>query len=191
MEQIDRTTKNLITPRVYLRWLYAHDLDLFSDLDRSEVVQTGYKMQDGRLLSYPVDWEVPTFFLEGAGEHSVAEQIAFCQKHIDKEGRMIGAFDEEKLVGVGLLTPEVRPGVAQLAYLHISSGYRRSGIAARIVHSLIDWACSEGAKKIYVSATPTESAVGFYQSEGFFPVIEPLPQLFELEPEDIHMVKII
>jgi GNAT superfamily N-acetyltransferase len=102
---------------------------------------------------------------------------------------MIGAFDGERLVGVGLLTPEVRPEIAQLAYLQVSSGYRRLGIATRIVHTLIDWASETGARQIYVSATPSESALGFYLGEGFSPVDELLPELFELNPEDIHMIR--
>ena len=29
----------------------------------------------------------------------------------------------------------------------------------------------------------------FYLSRGFLPMVEPLAELFELEPEDIHMSK--
>ena len=41
---------------------------------------------------------------------------------------------------------------------------------------------------MYVSATPSESAVGFYRSLGFEQVTAVNPQLFALEPEDIHMI---
>ena len=58
-----------------------------------------------------------------------------------------------------------------------------------LMKTLIEWASKGGAKQIYVSVVPSESAVGFYLSEGFSPVDEPLPELLELEPEDIHMVK--
>jgi len=165
------------------------DLYKYKNLDRSEVIRTGYEMQNGELVKTTVEWNVPSFFLEGEGEHSVAEQIQFCRSHLKKGGQMIGAFDGEKLIGVGLLTPEVRPEIAQLAYLQVTSVYRRMGIATRIVHSLIEWASIAGARQIYVSATPSESAVDFYLGEGFSPVDEPLPELFELEPEDIHMIK--
>jgi hypothetical protein len=47
-----------------------------------------------------------------------------------------------------------------------------------------------GAKRMYVSAVPSESAVGFYLSQGFEPTDTPIPALFELEPQDIHMVKV-
>jgi hypothetical protein len=42
---------------------------------------------------------------------------------------------------------------------------------------------------LYVSATPSESAVGFYTGQGFRPTEEVNEELFELEPEDIHMIK--
>jgi hypothetical protein len=45
------------------------------------------------------------------------------------------------------------------------------------------------AKQLCVSATPSESAVGLYLRMGFEPVDKPVPELYELEPEDIHLVK--
>jgi len=40
-----------------------------------------------------------------------------------------------------------------------------------------------------VSATPSVNTVRFYLSRGFEPMAEPIPELHELEPEDIHMQK--
>lgn len=48
-----------------------------------------------------------------------------------------------------------------------------------------------GAEQIYVSATPSQSAVGIYMRFGFEPVEDPLPELYELEPDDIHMAKML
>ena len=45
-----------------------------------------------------------------------------------------------------------------------------------------------GARTLYVSATPSESAVGCYRRLGFEPTADPIPELLELEPEDVHMV---
>ena len=181
--------KSVIMPSISLSWMDESDLHKFKNLDRSEVIRTGYENRNGELVKITVEWNVPSFFFEGEGEHSVAEQIQFCRSHLKRDGQMIGAFDGEKLVGVGLLTPEVRPEIAQLAYLQVSSGYRRMGIATHIVHSLIEWASGAGARQIYVSATPSESAVGFYLGKEISLIDEPLPELFELEPEDIHMIK--
>ena len=40
-----------------------------------------------------------------------------------------------------------------------------------------------------VSATTSENTVRFYLSRGYELMAEPLPELFELEPEGAHMKK--
>jgi hypothetical protein len=42
-----------------------------------------------------------------------------------------------------------------------------------------------------VSATPSENTVGFYRGRGFAPMAEPLAELLEREPEDVHMRKVL
>ena len=73
--------------------------------------------------------------------------------------------------------------------LHVSRDYRRRGIAAQLIQELIRLAQENGARRLYVSATPSESAVGFYMSEGFVPTKHVNKELFDLEPEDIHMMR--
>jgi GNAT superfamily N-acetyltransferase len=63
------------------------------------------------------------------------------------------------------------------------------GIARRLVKLLIEKARMEGAARLYVSSVPSESAVGFYQSQGFRLTPDPDPDLYRLEPDDIHMVR--
>jgi len=41
---------------------------------------------------------------------------------------------------------------------------------------------------MYVSATPTESAVGFYLRQGCRLAQPVHPELFAAEPEDVHLV---
>jgi hypothetical protein len=42
-----------------------------------------------------------------------------------------------------------------------------------------------------VSATPSENTVRFYVGRDLQPTAEPLAELFELEPEDVHMRKVL
>ena len=42
---------------------------------------------------------------------------------------------------------------------------------------------------MYVSSIPTKNSVDFYMKHGFRLAEEGHPELYELEPEDIHMVK--
>jgi ribosomal protein S18 acetylase RimI-like enzyme len=171
------------------RWMEPSELDRLGEIDRSERIRTGYAVEAGQLQELDVNWDTPDFFKEGRGEHSLAHQIEFCREHLQAGGCMIGAFHGGKLVGFGLLRMEIRPGVAQLTYLQVSNRYRRRGIATHLTTEIIQTAQGYGAQRIYVSATPSGSAVGFYLSQGFEPVEQPLPELLELEPEDIHMLK--
>jgi hypothetical protein len=52
-----------------------------------------------------------------------------------------------------------------------------------------DIALADGAASIYVSATPTASAVGFYLRQGCRLAHPVHPDLFAAEPEDIHLVR--
>lgn len=179
----------MVMAEIQYRWMEPDEVARVGEIDRAEQVRTGYEYIGGELQQLEVNWDSPTWLAEGDGEHTIAAQIRFCRDHLERKGRMYGAFDDEKLVGIGIIQQEVREGIAQLAYLHVSNGYRRKGIGERITKELTREARRKGAEKIYVSATPSGSAVGFYLSRGFRLVETPLPELFELEPEDIHMMR--
>ena len=54
----------------HYRWLEQSDMFRIADLDRSEHVTLAYS-QEGETLSYEiVDWQVPTWFAQGEGDHS-------------------------------------------------------------------------------------------------------------------------
>jgi hypothetical protein len=42
-----------------------------------------------------------------------------------------------------------------------------------------------------VSATPSENTVRFYLGRGFQPTAHPLADLFEREPENVHIRKML
>ena len=52
----------------------------------------------------------------------------------------------------------------------------------------MDKARERGALQIYISATPSENTVKFYLKLGAVVTDGPDPELFDLEPEDIHFV---
>lgn len=172
-----------------LKWLSATDMDHIGEIDRSEHIDLMYAVIGGEIIAREADIDSPRWLEEGTGEHSIGEMIGFCRAHLDAGAEAIGVFDSDALVGIGIIRYEVRPQVAQFALLHVSREQRRNGIASLIATEIEEAAIRAGAHKLYVSATPTRSAVSFYRSRGFQLSDDPIPELMDLEPEDIHMVK--
>jgi GNAT superfamily N-acetyltransferase len=176
-------------PPLEIRFLVREDLPRIGEVDRSEHVTLAYGMDGGRLRERPVDWRIPDWSPEGEGEHSLSRQIAFCRDHLDRRGVMLGAFREDRLVGTALVQVEFRETLAQLAFFYVDREVRRQGVAGRLFKEVLEITRASEARAIYVSAIPSASAVGFYLSRGFRPVPEPDPELYALEPDDIHMVR--
>lgn len=147
-------------------------------------------MQHGaRLELVSGDWSAPPWDPRGTGEHSVAAQRQALERLAGAGAVAVGTFDGARLVGIGVVLSHLRRGVAQLAYLHVSNGYRGRGIGGRLEAELERIAREEGDTWMVVSATPSLHTVRFYERRGFEPMAEPLPELNELEPDDVHMWK--
>jgi len=171
------------------RRLGPDELALVRQIDRTERIDALYTQRGTRLELRSGDFSASPWRLDRAGEHSVASQVAAVQEYVESGGVALGAFDSDRLVGIAIVKSHVRPGIAQLAYLHVSNGYRAEGIGGRLCDQLEVIAREAGDTSMVVSATPSLNTVRFYERHGFRPMAEPLPELLELEPEDVHMVK--
>ena len=49
------------------------------------------------------------------------------------------------------------------------------------------WPAGAGDSEKVVSAAPSENTVRFYLGRGYQLMAEPLPELLQLEPEDVHL----
>jgi predicted N-acetyltransferase YhbS len=185
--EIGTVKMNQETPITYRR-MDSEDLQLISELDRSEHVTHAYEARDGVLIQVEVNWDVPNWFVDSDGDHSLSEQLAFCQSHLDQGGVMSGAFKDDLLVGAVLVRPTLREDMAQLAFLYVSRGFRRQGIARTLMEKACEIAREARAKRMYISSIPSSSAVGFYLAQGGKLAGEPDPELYALEPEDIHLI---
>ena len=79
------------------------------------------------------------------------------------------------------------PDQLQLKFLHVSNGYRDQGLGRRLFNLAAEEASRRGARRLYISATPSEHTIGFYLGLGCSVTAEPDPDLFALEPDDIHL----
>ncbi len=168
---------------IRIRELSLDELRLVTDID---VTEDGVVVleQDGTSVTARAEaWHRPP-----RSPERWAEFEAGWRAFIPDAGCALGAFDGPRLVGIATLRRGVRPGVDQLEALFVDRGHRRRGVAAALVAGIGARARAGGARSLYVSATPSESAVGLYASRGFRPTPRPIPELLALEPEDVHMV---
>lgn len=173
-----------------IRFLAPGDVGLLREIDRREQLEVGYTVESGKLVSSETDAYVPPWEPSGSGDHTVRRLIAFCDPPLDRGAQLLGAFDEDAIVGMALVEPSLRPGLGWLALLHVSNGRRRGGVGQALWSAAASVARNSGDKEMYVSATPTGSAVQFYLKQGcrLAGPDEIVPELFELEPDDIHLV---
>jgi GNAT superfamily N-acetyltransferase len=173
---------------IQIRSLNMKEIPKIADVDRSEHVSLGYRFLDGVLDAMEVDWHIPTWTESGIGEFHLGVRMKDLRAKLQSGARVFGAFDGDKLVGYALLREQISESMAQLADLFVSRADRRKGVATKLVSEAINLARAGGAKRLYVSAVPSESAVGFYLSRGFKPTHDVQPELFALEPDDVHMI---
>jgi GNAT superfamily N-acetyltransferase len=169
--------------------MVATEASKIGEIDRSEEISLGFFYRDGKLVSEKVDWQVPRWTADAEGDFNVDRRIEDLRVRLETGDIGLGAFDGERLAGYIVLHENLTAEMAQLAELFVSRTYRKQGIASQLTDRVVQLAKDGGARKLYVSAVPSGSAVRFYMSQGFRLAEKVHPDLYALEPEDIHLVK--
>lgn len=178
-----------VTPVMKVCRLEPGDVALVASIDRTEHVEVQYRVEEGRLTQTPVSLDVPAWDPDGSGAHSVASHVAFCASVVADGAALLGAFDDDgDPMGLATVHPTFEPGLAWLATLHVGRTHRRRGVASALWAAGVAIARAADARSMYVSATSSGSAVGFYRSRGCRLADPVHPKLFADEPEDIHLV---
>lgn len=159
------------------------------EINREERVRQAYVVKDGKLEVQEVDWNVPNWPLEGEDDFSWRGNFERWEPIFRAGGVLLAALAGESLVGFAILRPKLTESMAQLAELHVGHGYRGQGVGTQLIQETFRLAKEHCATDIYVSSIPTKNSVDFYMRHGFRLAEEVHPELYELEPEDIHMVK--
>lgn len=168
-----------------IRLLQRDELPLIWQIDRREVIENIYYLREGKLILEPEHYDVPGW---PPGE---AEQYTpLLLDCYDRGGTFWGAFENDQLVGVSILESKFigsRQDMLQLKFLHVNLDRRGQGLGRRLFELAVEKARSLEARKLYISATPSEHTVNYYMRLGAVLATEIDPELFALEPEDIHL----
>jgi predicted N-acetyltransferase YhbS len=167
------------------RVLQRNEVGLVWSIDRSEVIDHIYYYENGELVLKPEHYDMHGW-PPGEAEH-YTPILLDC---FDRGGWFYGFFDDNQLIGVAILESKFIGALKdqlQLKFLHVSQAYRGQGFGKRLFELACEKAREKGAQRLYISATPSEHTVSFYRSLGCTVTEELDPELFELEPEDIHL----
>ena len=168
-----------------IRLLERAEIPLIWQIDRREIVENIYSLENGELVLKPDYFDIRGW---PPGEAEMYTLILLdCY---DRGGTFWGAFEDDRLVGVAILESNfIGAGhdTLQLKFLHVSRDYRKQGIASALFKLAVEKAGALGVKKLYISATPSEHTVNYYMRLGCVLAKEIDPELFTLEPEDIHL----
>jgi GNAT superfamily N-acetyltransferase len=178
-----------VEPVVELHRLSRGELARVGEIDRRERIDLLYEQHGTELVARHGSWSAASWDPDGHGDDSVEAKVHALERDVDTGGIAIGAFASGRLVGIAVVVPHLRPGTAQLAFLHVSAPWRATGIGGRLTEQLEQLARDAGDRDLVVSATPSGSTVRFYLGRGFQPMAEPLAELFEREPDDVHLRK--
>ncbi len=169
---------------VRIKHMSPEELSRVEEIDVSESGHLLYHYREGKIETERQEW------------HRGYRNAAIWQNYLERwkavlerGGVALGAFDGKRLVGIAVLEYHLTERMAHLVALFVSKDSRRQGIAARLTQEVMRLAKVQGADQLYVSATPSESAVGFYLSQGFALAKQVHQELYALELEDIHLLR--
>ena len=167
------------------RSLLRDEIALLWTIDRSEVIENVYKLENGNLVLHPEHHDV-----RGWPPGEAEKYTPILLDCFDRGGWFHGAFDDARLIGVIVLDSKFlgkHKDQLQMKFLHVSRSYRDSGVGGRLFKLAKRIAKERGASSLYVSATPSEHTIRFYKGLGCEVSADPDPELFALEPDDIHL----
>lgn len=154
-------------------------------MDRSEVINGVYHLENGVLQLRSEHHDV-----RGWPPGETERYTPILEACHDRDGWLHGLFDDKLLVGVVVLDARFigkRRDQLQLKFLHVSRPYRHDGWGQKLFGLARVEAIQRGAKRLYISATPSDHTIRFYLGLGCTVTTEPDAELYELEPEDIHL----
>jgi len=170
---------------VIIRELTREEIEQIRTLDRTEVIDNVYYVQGGQLVLKPEYYD-----MHGWPPGEADKYTPILYDCFDRGGSFYGAFEDTRLIGAVVLESKFigkAQEQLQLKFLHVSRSHRKTGLGRVLFERAVEKARAMNARRLYISATPSENTVNFYLHLGCVVTQEIDPELFVLEPDDIHL----
>lgn len=168
-----------------IRELERNEVERVWTIDRREIVENIYHFEAGELVLQPEYYDIQGW---PPGEPELYTSLLLdC---FDRGGTFYGAFEGEELLGVAILESKFigkDKDQLQLKFLHVSQQHRKRSLGRLLFERAVERARELHARRLYISATPSENTINFYLHLGCVLTDEIDAELFALEPEDIHL----
>lgn len=157
---------------------------LFACFIRRQIVDQCVRRDNGK-------WVVKSDpFIDDWSETDYRVLINCLKNTVSTGGFVCGAFSNGKLKGFVSVEKEFFGGENKyhdLSSLHVSEDMRRNGIGKSLFLFAADWARSDGAKKLYISAHSAIESQAFYRAMGCVEAAEYNEKHVEAEPYDCQL----
>lgn len=172
-------------PRFAGRLLAREEITRVWEIDRTEITERVYHMVDGALTLRNERHD-----LKGWPPGEAEKYTPILEACAGRGGWFYALFEGEAVVAAVVLDNRwlgTRGDQLQLEFLHVGHGCRDLGLGQQLFARAASVARERGAKRLYITATPSEHTIRFYLRIGCVLASELDPELLALEPDDIHL----
>jgi len=158
--------------------------NILSGFDRYQVIDRVKYLENGQIL------EKSIHFVEVWDDDKLKEVARECRDVLENGGVFLIAKDGETVAGFATVESEIFfDEYLNLKIIQVSNPYRNKGIGTVLFQMIESEAKVLGAKKLYISGHSSVASQMFYKNRGCVLTKKLHPELYELEPYDIHLEK--
>lgn len=173
---------------IFLRPLLYAEIDLiWQQINRRELITQLYLQKQEQLELTECFYDVQQW-----DAYHLENDPPKLKERYKQDASFIGAFNtSDQLVGISVVSDQLianYPDAKLLQYFYVDADQQGQGIGAKLMQAAKESAKQLGSLQLYISATPSKRTVDFYIKHGAKPLKHPDRQLWELEPEDIHLL---
>ena len=158
--------------------------ELFSSFDRYQKGERCWTKENGEWLLKDMPFE------ENWDSKDIAYLVKCLKSTLATGGTVYGAFKKGVLAGFSSVENEFfgeRREYLQLSSIHVSNQHRGKGIGRELFRLSAERAKQRGAKKLYISAHPSEESQAFYKAISCLEANEYNQRLAVRKPFDCQM----